>query len=134
MSEQSTRQKEAALSEDELGAELEAAEQLAEELEVEAQAPSEAMTASSETSARIDVYDIRDLVIFPPRLVCRRPLWFYAYSGDVSGEAKGEVTLLVNIGRRAIDNIAFNGHREKVSKLTGSAPVKRYERKGGRSR
>jgi len=48
MSEQTTRQKAEALSEDELGAELEAAEQLAEELEAEAQAPSEAMAASSE--------------------------------------------------------------------------------------
>lgn len=50
MSEQTTRQKEEALSEDELGAELEAAEQLDEELEAEAQAPSEALALSSETS------------------------------------------------------------------------------------
>lgn len=48
MTEQTKRQKAEALSEDELGAELEAAEQLAEELEAEAPAPSEAMAASSE--------------------------------------------------------------------------------------
>src|ERR1043165_6038668 len=50
MSEQTKRQKEAALSEDELGAELEAADQLAEELDAEAQTPSEAIAPSDEVS------------------------------------------------------------------------------------
>src|SRR5437867_3692424 len=50
MSEQTRRQKEAVLNEDELGAELEAAEQLAEELDAEAQTPSEALVSGSETS------------------------------------------------------------------------------------